>query len=152
MTMDLNPEIHMTATDAELIARGLMAVARADGKLLEREAMMIRMFYSDAAESGVASIAKLERETPIDPAMLAQGMGKGEVATVFLKSCFLVAYADNDCADSERKLIEKFSDALGYSRDQLLRLENGVKEYLLQQLTHVKNTEAVAKVAHDLKL
>ena len=150
--MDLNPEIHISGTDAELIARGLMAVARADGKLLEREAMMIRMFYADATDGGVSSVAKLERETLIEPALLAQGMGKGDVATVFLKSAFLVAYADNDCAASERKLIETFSDALGYSRDQLLRIENGVKEYLLQQLTHVKNTEAVAKVAHDLKL
>ncbi len=150
--MDLNPEIHMTPIDAELIARGLMAVARADGKLLEREAMMIRMFYADASEDGISSIAKLERETPIEPAMLAQGMGKGDVATVFLKSAFLVAYADNDCAKAERALIEKFSDALGYSRDQLLHIENNVKEYLLQQLTHVKNVEAVAKVAHDLKL
>ena len=150
--MDLNPEIHITPTDAELIARGLMAVARADGKLHEREAMMIRMFYADASDAGVSGIAKLERETPIEPSMLASGMGKGDVAVVFLKSAFLVAYADNDCAKSERALIEKFSDTLGYSRDQLLHIENSVKEYLLQQLTHVQNVEAVAKVAHDLKL
>lgn len=150
--MDLNPEIHMNSTDAELIAKGLMAVARADGKLLEREAMMIRMFYADAADGGATSVSKLERETPIEPAILAQGLGKGEVAVVFLKSAFLVAYADNDCAAAERELIERFSDALGYSRDQLLRIESGVKDYLLGQLTHVQNTEALAKVAHDLKL
>ncbi|HSI04358.1 MAG TPA: hypothetical protein VLC93_07785 [Myxococcota bacterium] len=150
--MELNPESHITPIDAELIAKGLMAVARADGKLHEREAMMIRMFYADAGDSGVSTVANLERETPIDPAMLASGMGKGDVATVFLKSAFLVAYADNDCAKTERALIEKFSDALGYSRDQLLLIENSVKEHLLQQLTHVKNVEAVAQVAHELKL
>lgn len=150
--MDLNPEIHVTDHDAELIARGLMAVARADGKLLEREAMMIRMFYADASDSGVSAVANLEKGTPIDAAALASGLGKGDVAVVFLKSAFLVAYADNDCAKSERDLIEKFSDALGYSRDQLLHIENGVKEYLLGQLTHVKNVEAVAQVANELKL
>ncbi len=150
--MDLNPEIHMTSHDAELIARGLMAVARADGKLLEREAMMIRMFYADGEENDLSAVANLEKSTPIDPAALAAGLGKSEVAVVFLKSAFLVAYADNDCAKSERDLIEKFSDALGYSRDQLLHIENNVKEYLLHQLTHVKNVEAVAQVANELKL
>jgi tellurite resistance protein len=152
MTMEFFPEVYLTDMDAELIARGLMAVARADGVVLEREAAMIRMFFADISSESVTRMGNLERESTIDAKIIGHGLSRGDVSTLFLKSCFLVAYADGECASSERALIETFAEALGTDKTLLAKIEESVKEYLLRQLAHVQNVDAVAKVAKSLRL
>jgi len=150
--MDFFTEIDIDGAQAEAIARGLFAVARADG-VHERELALIASFYGDAgAVGGGRSLADLERREPITPAELAAALPGAEHRKLFLKTAILLAWIDNVVTDAERVCIGGYATALGVSKEELDRLEDGVKDFLLAQLSHLKNTDATRKVAGDLKL
>ncbi len=147
--LELFPEIEVRAEHAEAMARGLIAVAKADGHIHEREAALIADFYSSVTESAV-DMAALERQDSVDGAYLAATLPSPELRDLFLKTAMLLAYADGSYSAAESKIIGGFAAALGVT--DLERLETQVKEFLLGQLTHVKNSAAVAEVAKDLKI
>ena len=146
---ELFPEIEIRADQAEAIARGLIAVAKADGHIHEREAALIADFYSSTTER-LIDMAALERAEPVDGAYLAATLPTAELREVFLKTAVLLAYADGNYSADESKIIVAFADALG--EKNLAHIETQVKEFMLGQLTHLQNSEAVAKVAKDLKI
>ena len=67
---ELFPEIEVRADHAEAIARGLIAVAKADGEIHAREAALISDFYSSVTERPI-DMAALEREAAVDGSYLA---------------------------------------------------------------------------------
>lgn len=146
---ELFPEIEIRADQAEAIARGLIAVAKSDGHIHEREAALIAEFYSSTTERPV-DMAALERADPVDGAYLAATLPTPELREVFLKTAVLLAYADGNYSADESKTIVAFAEALG--EKNLANIETQVKEFMLGQLTHLQNSEGVAKVAKDLKL
>jgi len=146
---ELFPEIELRADQAEAIARGLIAVAKADGHIHEREAALIGDFYSSTTNRSV-DIAALEKVEAVDGAYLAATLPTSELRELFLKTAVLLAYADGNYSSTESKLISTFARAL--DRTDLAHIETQVKEFLLSQLTHVQNTAAVAEVAKELKI
>src|SRR5690606_26804467 len=50
-SMDFFPELFIDEAQAEVIARGLFAVARAEGGVHEREAAMVKSFFGEAVSS-----------------------------------------------------------------------------------------------------
>lgn len=156
--MEFFPEMHITQGQAETIARGMMAVARAEGGVHPHEWALIKSFYDEAAHVGQAGsanhLAALENAPDIDPAALATGLapdGKGgALAELFLKTTILLAYADGSFAQGERILIERYAKALGTSAADLARLEQSVKEYLLGHVSRLANVDAARKVARKL--
>jgi tellurite resistance protein len=148
--MDFFTEIEINGSEAETIARGLFAVARIDG-IHERELALIASFYGDAGGGG-RSLAELEGRAPIKPAELAAGRPGADHRRLFVKTALLLAWVDSVVTPAERTLIEQFATALGLSGEELARLEDGVKDFLLGQISHLKNTDATRKVAGDLKL
>jgi hypothetical protein len=148
--MDFFSEIDIDGAQAEAIARGLFAVAKVDG-IHERELALIGSFYGDAGTSNRA-LAELEAREAIKPAELAAALPGVDHRRLFLKTALLLGWVDGQVTDAERKLIGEYAAALGVGKDDLTNLEDGVKEYLLGQLSHLKNTEATRKVAGDLKI
>jgi tellurite resistance protein len=146
---ELFPEIEIQANQAEAIAQGLIAVAKADGQIHEREAALIAEFFSSVTERPI-DMAALERADPVDGAFLAATLPSVDLRDLFLKTAVLLAYADGNYSAAESKVIASFAAALGQTN--LADLETQVKEYLLGQLTHVKNSAAVAEVAKELKI
>ncbi len=146
---ELFPEIEVRADQAESIARGLIAVAKADGHVHEREAALIADFYSSTTGRPI-DWAALERAEPVDGAYLAATLPSTELRELFLKTAVLLAYADGNYSAAESKLIAAFASALG--RTDLAHIETQVKEFMLAQLTHIQNTAAVAEVAKELKI
>ena len=150
--MEFFPEMELNAAQAEVIARGMLAVARADGSVHERELAMIQGFYGDSTSHKASGLAALENAPDIDPVQVAAAMSGDKLPKLFLKSCVLLGFADGDFSAKERTLVEKYAKALNVSTDALKTLEHSVKEFLLGHLAPLANTDAVTAVAKKLKL
>jgi len=149
--MDFFGEIEISENEAEMFARGLYVVARAEGGVHEREEALISAFLDDVGGGGL-SLASLARMTPPKAADVQAGLGRPEVAKLFLKTALLLAYVDGSYALEERKVIVDFATALGVNDKDLAELEQGVREYLLGHLVHLKNVDVARKVAKNLGL
>ena len=95
-------------------------------------------------------MANLERLELVDGTYLAATLAEAQVRGLFMKTAILLAYADGNYSAAESKLIGEFAGALELS-GELGSLEQQVKEFMLSQLTDIKNTAAVAEVARELK-
>lgn len=148
---DFFPEIEIRQEQAEAIARALFAIAKADGAVHEREAAIIAEFYCSTTDLA-SDLGSLERSAAIEPATLALFLPTPELRRLFVKTAILMAYADSSYGKNESKLIADYAKALEISEKDLALLETQVKEYLLGQLSHLQNLQAVAEVAKELDL
>src|SRR5271155_5440246 len=114
--MDLAPHPPLTPHPAELIARGLSAVARAEGGIKPEEAALIRSFYGEVARENLAALATAPSP---DPEALAVGLGGEEVARLFLKTCLLLSYADGHSHPAERAVVDGYAPALKGQPDEV---------------------------------
>jgi len=145
------PEIEISAEQAEVMARGLFAVARAEGGIHEKEKTLLMSFYSDVAEdSSSRSLSALEHAPDVSPSEIAAALTSQSHALLFVKTCILMAYADNNFGAKERDVIEGFAKALGLTADHVSGLEQDVRSFLLSSLVRLANSEAVATVAREL--
>ncbi len=150
--MDFFPEIVVTEGEAALIAHGLLAVARADGKLHEREMALVASFYGDVVGGTGANLAALANEPDIEPEVLASGLTREAVSMLFVKTCILLAYADGEYHAKEKAKVDAFAHALDITDAAIAELEQSVKEYLLGHLAGLANREAALEVAKKLEL
>ena len=58
--MDFFQETEITAGQAEIIARGMLAIARAEGGMRQAELELVKSFYSDVSGGGARHLASLE--------------------------------------------------------------------------------------------
>jgi len=146
------PEIEISAEQAEVMARGLFAVARAEGGIHEREKTLLMSFYAEVAgETHSRSLSALENAPDVSPSEVAAALTSQSHALLFVKTCILMAYADNSYGDKERDVVEGFAKALGLSKEHLNDLEVDVRSFLLSSLVKLANSEAVANVAKELR-
>jgi uncharacterized membrane protein YebE (DUF533 family) len=150
MAEDFFPEIDIREDQAEAIARGLYAVARADGTVHEREAAMIQEFWGTATEHA-SHLAALERQPNLDPAHLAAALPTAALRQLFLKSALLLAHVDGNYSPEEQKQIVAYAKACAVDAKSLSNLEAAVKDYLMHHLSHLHNVQGVADVAKELK-
>lgn len=147
--MNFFSEINVEKNHAEAIARGLFAIAHSDG-LHEREAALVGSFWADTGGSFHA-LASLERSAAITGEELAAALGNAPLRRVFLKTALLMAFADGKVSEQESTLVRTYADALGLT-SELSTLEAEVKDYLLSQLAHIHNSEALAEIAKKLAI
>lgn len=148
--MDFFPEVMLTKGEAELIALGLLAVARSDGQLHDRELALVQSYYGDVVDNGV--IRRIESEGDIAADVLASGLSRPPIPMLFIKSAILCAYADGEYHPQERAKIEEYAAAMNIGATALAELEQSVKEFLLSQLSHLHNREATLAVAKELEV
>jgi tellurite resistance protein len=145
------PELEIRQDQAEAIARGLYAVAKADGTVHDREAAIIAEFYGSTTTTA-SDLGALERAPTIEGSALAAFLPGTELRKLFLKTAILLAYADSSYAPNEQKIINDYAKALAIAPADVTLLEQQVKEYLLSQLVHLSNVQAAALVAKELKI
>jgi len=143
------PETEIDQDAAEAIARGLYAVAQADGDIHPREAAIIGEFFASTVDHP-AQLSSLARESRIDADSLAARLPTPDLRRLFLKTALLTAYADGSYGAGEKKVIDDYAAGLGVSRAELEELQQMVKEYLLSQISHLSNVDALAQVAREL--
>jgi tellurite resistance protein len=152
--MEFFPELEVSAIEAEAIARGLYAVALVDG-LHERELALIADFYGGTHPEGrpeLVGAASLQRLGPLDPASLAAALPAGPHRELFVKTAYLLAWADGEVSSGERASIDAFASGLEIAAEVRKRLESEVKDYLLHPFASLANVEGAAAVAKKLKL
>ena len=147
--MEFFPEVNLSHGAAEAIARGLFAIARGDG-VHEREAGLIASFWIDAGGGG--PLSDLERAESIKPADVAAALHSDAERQLFIKTAILLTWADGEVSAAEKKAVGEFARALGIDDATLDKLDAGVKDFLLGQLVHIQNTDAVSSVAKKLKV
>jgi tellurite resistance protein len=147
--MNFFSEINVETHHAEAIARGLFAIAHSDG-LHEREAALVGSFWADTGGS-MHALASLERGASITGDELATALTTPALRRLFLKTALLMAFADGNVSEQESKLVRTYADALALT-SELAALEAEVKDYLLSQLSHIHNTEAVLEIAKKLAI
>ena len=148
--MDFFPEIDLDLTAAEAIARGLYGVALVDG-VHERELALIDGFYREIeGDSGTGAIAALDRLGALEPAALAALLPQPAQRELFVKTAFLLGWADGKLSPGEKNAIAGYAQALGIDGATQARLEAEVKDYLLRPLANLANVEAAAEVAKKL--
>lgn len=148
--MNLSQEIEISLPQAEAMARALYTVASSDG-IHEREAALVASFWADVG-GGPTALAGLARSGKLSGQELASAIGSGELAKLFLKTAFLLAWADGKFSAEERAVVDDYVAHLGISKQEAEESETSVKEYMLSHLSHLANTEAAVEVARTLKL
>jgi tellurite resistance protein len=147
---DLFPEVDVNEGQADAIARGLFAVAKADGNLHERERALIGDFFASISDRP-HDLAALDRQAAITPEHLALAL-RGPVRQLFLVTALLLALCDSQYGPGEKALIEKFAAALEVSGEELAEMTTRVKEHMLSQLNHLQNVDAAVAVARELEV
>jgi tellurite resistance protein len=147
--MEFFPEVHLSHGAAEAIARGLFAIAAVDG-VHEREAGLIASFWIDAGGGG--PLSDLERAEAIKPADVAMALHSDAERQLFIKTAILLTWADGSVSPAEKKAVGEFAKALGIDQTALDTLDASVKDFLLGQLVHVQNSDAVSNVAKKMKV
>ncbi len=148
---DLLPEVEINENEAEAIARGLFAVAKADGEMHERERAMISEFFASIGDLP-SGLGALDRDVAISPENLALALPRGEHRQLFLMTALLLALSDGDYGAGEAALIKKFAAAMEISDTDVALMTTQVKEHMLSQLSHLQNVDAAVAVARELKV
>jgi len=143
------PEIHLDPAQATAMARGLYAVAQSDG-LHEREAALIGGFWEEAGGSEHA-LEQAVKGTPITGTELATALPSVELRRLFIKTALLMAFADGQVSGKESVLVRELTGQLGLS-SELAAMEGQVKDFLLSQLAHIHNTDALTEIAKKLAI
>ena len=102
--ISLLPKANLKPTEA--MARGLFAVAKADG-MHEREAALVAAFFTEAGGS-VQALGELERREPITSEELQAVLTTSELRRLFLKTAVLLTWADGRVTQEERELVKKY--------------------------------------------
>ncbi|WP_428263600.1 hypothetical protein [Haliangium sp.] len=145
------PQIDIRTEEAEAIARGLYAVAQSDGEVHPREMALISEFFA-ANSDNPADFAALERSATISPEDLAAQLGGDDIRHLFVKTALLMAHADGTYGQGEADCIKGYAAAMGIDEAELNEMDSVVKEFLLAQLAHIQNVDAVIEVKKELDL
>ena len=149
--MDFFKNLDLNFAQAQCLCRGMYALANSDG-MHEREEMLIKEFHNACRPAGGPSYEDTVKGTfRIEDA--ADQFKQKEQRHMFIKTLWLLAFADGKVTAPERDKIAAWAKALGVSPEDTEELHIATKEYLLGQLsTRIRNTEALAQVSKELKV
>lgn len=148
----------MTLSEASLdlhhvqaIVRAMHEVALADG-MHDAERVMLRGFY-DACQEDARALTSFDEliATPFDAAAAREIFATAEQRSALIQSCVLLAYADGKYTEGERRQVKTYADAVGMSEIDLLAVENGVADHLMQQISRISNVDALQQVSAELE-
>jgi tellurite resistance protein len=149
IAMQFFPEIPLNQNQAEAIARGLFALAKADG-VHESEISLIAAFWGETGGSDRA-LSDLSNRDDITAEELSSALPSKELRQIFLRTALLLAFSDGEVSAKESEVVLGYCESLGLGAD-LPQMEEQVKEFLMGQLAHIHNTEALVKISKKLKI
>ena len=145
-------DVQISSQQAALMARGLYALARVDGHE-EREGMLISSFWHDAVgPSRMSELASLSNETDFEIEQLVHGLNRPDLRDAFVRTALMLCYADGKMSPAEKTWLWATAARLGLDATVMQQHDEAVRSYLLGQLSHLKNVEALREVAKELGL
>jgi tellurite resistance protein len=142
-------DISLDPFQSEAFARGLYAVAHVDGVHAAEEAL-VAAFWAECGGSTQA-LAEFGRRQAITAEELTTALSGQELRRLFLRTAVQLAFADGKVSDAERTLICGYAEALGL-KEELQGIEDQARDFLMSQLSHVQNVDALAQVAKKLEI
>ena len=141
--------IELSHAQSTLICRGLYALAEVDGVHPAEEALVDGFFKSTG---GSDEDLKALKSSPFDLSEVAGDL-KGDLAEVFIMSCYMLIYADGELSPEEQTKVEEYAAALDMSAARLNALHDQARMYLLHNLADgLKNREVLDEVGTELGL
>jgi hypothetical protein len=148
--MDIITEVPLSHEQAALFARALYSLSRVDGHE-EREGMLIKSFWMDVVGDGsILDLKSFEHMPDVTGEDLARGLPTKEQRQMFMKTAVMLTYADGTVSDKEKQWIGEVGKVLGLSEQDITRIDELVRTYLLSQLSHLQNVDALKDIAKDL--
>jgi uncharacterized tellurite resistance protein B-like protein len=150
MIAEFFAEQNLNFEQVKALTRAMLAVARVDG-VHDNEMKLIREFYESCARAG-------------DPRLEEVASGKFDIESVkslfegpdlpklFIKTMILLAFADGKFAKAEDDLIREWANRMGLGREDVDRLTEATKEFLLAGLSHLQNVDALKAAARRLNV
>ncbi|MEW5852662.1 MAG: hypothetical protein AB2A00_28010 [Myxococcota bacterium] len=148
--MDFFPNMDLSFAQVQCLVRGLHTLAVTDG-VHEREDALIREFFEACRPAGGPSY----EDTVRHPFTIEDGLEhlrSAELRRMFIKTAWLLAFADGKITTPEREQIATYAQGLGISDADNQELQAQVKEFLLGKLSHIRNTSSLAEVAKQMKI
>jgi tellurite resistance protein len=148
--MTATPTTTLELHHLQAIVRAMHDVAQTDG-VHDAERVMLRGFY-ESCQRDAAALASFDDlvAMPFDLAAIVDDFKLSAQKIALLHSCLLLAHADGSYSAAERAKVQGFADALGVSAGELEQIEEGVTDYLLQQISRISNTDALQEVSKEL--
>lgn len=141
-------EINLTAEQVQVIAQGLSEVAKIDG-IHESERIMIEEFFKACQQDAPGSLKDL---SPFNIQHAKTVLPDDKTKSVFLKTLILLCYADGAYSSGEAEAIQRYARDLGVSEAHLENLHEAVKDYLMSQISHLVNLEALTDIGNELDI
>lgn len=135
----------------QVIIRGMYKVAKSDD-VHQTELVMLRQFY-DACREEVSGLTDFDDviSTDFDKTEAVEILDTPELKQIFLKSCYLLAFADGSFSYEESAVLQKLATDLGMDDELQAAVREEVQDYLLQQISRIQNVDAVVEVAKEMK-
>ena len=138
----------LSAAQVVQLTHSMLSVAMVDG-ISPMEAELIRAFYENAWCDGMPTTdAMMESGAPLNVNELA-GSSAEFADTVVLMS-LMTGYADGILSDAERDQVKSIAGALGMNEVQLATHLAHVQNDLIGALSHLPDSESVAKVFREM--
>ena len=124
--LEVAPLLH--DRDRLLLARMLVEVARADGRVTPEEWRSL----TDLVPCQVASVDTIMEQPPLEPNELDEA-SRGAVRDTLLMLAWALALSDEDLDAAERERLSAFARGLRIPPDRSVELERHAKRYLIEQ-------------------
>lgn len=145
-------EVNLNYEHINFIIKGMYHLAKNDG-LSKAEKYLIEEFYGICKDeiSESKSIDDIIKEN-FDFDASKEILNTDELKKLFMKSCILLAYSDgNYSSEKEGTLIKEYALKLNIDDEELKKLHQEVKDFLMSQFTNIANVEALKEVENKLK-
>ena len=149
--MEFFKNVDLSFAQVQCLCRGMHTLAASDG-IHPREESLIREFHDACRPAGGAAYEEtIKTAFQLDDAM--EHLGKAELRRLFVKTLWLMAFADGKITPPERDMINDWAGKLGISEADNRELQAETKEFLLAQLApRIRNTDALAAVSKEMKV
>lgn len=141
-------EIDLSAEEIRVIAQGLNEVAKIDG-VHESERKMIEEFFEACRQEAPEHLEDLDG---FDIETAKEVLTREETRMLFIKTLILLCYADGSYSSGEAEAVRRYAEALDISGGKLDALHEAVKDFLLAQLSHLTNVDALKEVGKELEI
>lgn len=143
-------DANLSFEQVQCMCRGLYALAHADG-MDPREEALIRSFHDTCRPEGSKVTYEETVKTPFKLDDAKSLLAKADERALFLRTAYLLAFADRKITADERTSLDAWAVGLGIDADAAADLQAQVKDFLLGNLaSRIKNTEAIVEVAKEL--
>jgi len=147
----MTPNVPDTMTRAQALALigCMLSTAHVDG-VHPGELALIRRFHEESADLDLPDFDSLVA-APAQPAVsLAQIGGDAGFAEQLVMLCLMTGYADGEFSESERAHVAAIAAGVGVEAARFAELHQGVKDSLIQSLSHLPDAASVAALVKTL--